>query len=387
MALHEPTFSDLQEAQKRFGRVLAQAKASATYTATLDQELKLLLRCFFVFVEGTTTLMREAVTTPALVPPALIPAKDRHELLRSDAASATGTYRPRRTAMAQRVKLTLKYFPLAFGSDYQASFNPPGWPAFVRLVKLRNRITHPVRIQDLFPAEALTAFQPAADWFLTELQREISLAIDSLLSGTMPQPHSRSPRLVFPEIAPAESVFDNAFYDSVELSGASSIAYIRAAHGLLHDELRFSLGLISGSPAEVASGEHGAEFELRCAVRSAVSVLEGLAGMALLFTRAAVRRGEVVLGDDALVAAERDPDLLRQLRTCLELFSAHFGAGHLISTETGRWRRLKRLIAQRHRLTHPRSPSDLEVSAETVDDLIALLDSFAEDISKAVYLD
>lgn len=386
-ALHDPLFADLVIVTKRIAGALELAKRTMSYTASLDQELKLLIRCFFAFVEGVTGVMREAITTPTLVKPELIAAKDLQELHRSDDAPVTRPQKKRRTATCQRVKLGLKYFPQAFGSAYQANFNPPGWPAFNRLVKLRNRITHPTRIEHLFPAEALTHFQPAANWFLKETEKEIALAVDSVFPRTTPNQRSSAPSLNFPEVMPAEAVFNSAFYDSVECSGANAIAYMRAVHKLLHEELSFSLDLVPGSQYGGAQGGRDAGFGLRCAVRSAVSVLEGIAGMVLLFTRAAVRRGELVVSEGELTAAECDTDPARQLRACLELYSRNFGTAQSIDTATDRWKGLERLVEQRHRLTHPGSPSDLLVTPATLGDLIHVIEVYTADIAEALSLE
>ena len=159
-------------ALRKLSGLLQQDVIAVTKVRNLDPQVKRrsIIRSMFAWIEAETfirkqmalLLCKKGVTEFSLAELALL-NEEQYDI------DGQGNARTRQKflRLADNVKFGIRCICKATGIDYKVETATDGWQAFVRSIKLGNRITHPRNLDELFITKKdLQDIRGAFNWFL-----------------------------------------------------------------------------------------------------------------------------------------------------------------------------------------------------------------------------
>lgn len=265
-------------------------------------------------------------------------------------------------------KLALKYLPQVLAVDLAVDLGEPGWQSLSTMVKARNQFTHPEKIEDLAPLNALVHLQPALLWAFTTM-RNVMAAVTRAFTG---EPATFEETSGFRAgrvsgLPKATDILDEDFYGQVKGSSLLSLRYVSSMMARLHDDVLFATSIYSdmlskvdkskflgGKPLEA---DEGLQFASRNMLRAFFAQVEGTISFARFMLESASSRGEISLGDTE-VESFYQGDVDEQLWAVATAWSREFGHGRVLDKKSNEWRTFVKAVGWRNGVTHPQAVMD-----------------------------
>lgn len=339
-----------------------------------DNHLKSAIRSLFGEMEAFTFSVATAVLE---VQPIGISNEELAVLKECDYDSATDliSTEVRRYPLALRLKTACHWFLRVCGVP-----EPQDWPAetgrhFKDLTRVRNRLTHPSRIEDLIVTGAFGSFRYMAVWFPAYAGNTLAAASQAIglhevttgqLAPTIPGSLG-----VIPQV---DQVFDDEFYRQVFSNPSIAIRYINFFSRRLDDDLKMAF-FYSRTALTPPYSQDAIGRAVRHMIRAITTNLEGLVGFTSFFMRA-VRRSRAKIRFPQGIKGESPAD--RAIRV-LTAFSTAFG-NDVSPERDSSWTALCQVFDLRDRLTHPRKAADVLLG---VDELSTAMTALGWSVSQA----
>lgn len=362
-------------------------------------DAKLLIRALLGQLDAIGHLMRQIVVQraakglPALTNKELAKLSERKYDRESDLLLAEPS---RFLSTLDSFRLALKYFPLVFAEDHEVDFGEPGWHSLTQLANARNRFTHPERLEDLVPIDALIHLQPALLWSQTTISNMMLMtqrATGGPSSPSLPTKNIRTNRVS--RFKKAEEILDEEFYSQVKSSGARSIAYVSEMMKRMQSDTNRAWDLYSRRIGEInprdfvnkpLQSDEGLQFASRNLLRAFFSQVEGTISFARFMLEAAARRGEIQLTEKeraSFVSGGVDD----QLWATTAAWSREFGTGATLNRNSKGWQLFAKAIEWRNGVTHPQTLLDFLLLPSIQTDILKLPSWFFSDPMKALEFD
>lgn len=257
------------------------------------------IKAFMAQVEGLSFWMRNATLEMAEDAGLYLTNQNRADLseLKYDKSSDTIIQELFSKGPKTTVKLAFRYFPMLFGANWKLNTNDPGWADFLEVLRWRNRVAHPTRIEYFYPAKVPANLFPAILWFHSSVldMFEACAACVGLSSQKSRESLDLTPwrTISVPEVDPGPG-----FYEKIEEHGSNSLAYVDEIFRLVHSDVTRALDLLSESLSKSHVVTPLAAFSARNAARSIFAGLEGMTCACKLFSFAAEKRREVTLSNE-----------------------------------------------------------------------------------------
>jgi hypothetical protein len=278
-------------------------------------------------------------------------------------------------------RLAVRHFPSVFGYDSIVDFREVGWNSVVQLAMARNRFTHPKRLHDLVPIEALVHLQPALLWTQDVLMNLTRLLLEAAGGSSMPAPPTHQIRAVQTRgLRRPEEILDDEFHAQVRSSGSKSIRYVTDMMKRLHDDTTFAWDLYSRrikaiNPRDFVDrplhSDEYLQFAARNLLRAFFSQVEGTISFTRFLLEAASDRGEIELGEEERVGFASGT-LEQQLLWTSSAWSREFGTGEVIDQSSADWRSFVEAIAWRNGVTHPQELFDFVLIPGRIEKILRL---------------
>jgi hypothetical protein len=371
---------DLALDMEELANDLRQSLAGNPHLHDFDDHLKSAIRSLFGGMEAFTFSLTKAVLGAG--PPG-ISSEELAVLKECDYDSATNliSTEMRRYPLALRLRTACHWFLIVCGvSEFH------GWPAetdhhFKDLTRMRNRLTHPSRIEDLMVTGTYVNFRFMAVWFPAYAGNVLAVAAQAMgLPGTTGQLIPTIPESLG-AIPQVDQVFDANFYGQVFSNPSIAIRYINLFRSQLGDSLSraFSYSHAALTPP---CNLNVIGKSVRRMIREITSNLEGLIGLTSFFMRAVRRhRGKVRFPQG--VKGESPPE--RAIRV-LAAFSTAFG-NDVSPERDSSWTALCQVFDLRDRLTHPQRAADVLMGLKELSTAMTALGWLPSQAYPAVLLD
>lgn len=345
---------------------------------------KPLIRALMGQMDALSHLMRQIIVeraahgVPSLSNKELATLSGRKYDPKSDTISEKST---RFLPTTDSFRLAAKYFPSVFGVDGMTDFREGGWNSVVQLARARNRFTHPERLHDLVPIEALVHLQPALLWSQTVLMSLTNLACEAAGGSSMSAPTTHQIRADRTKgLTRPEEILDDDFHAQVRSSGSRSIRYVTEMMMRLQDDTTFAWDEYSQRLDEIKprhfvdrplDSDDGLQFAARNLLRAFFSQVEGTISFTRFMLEAANDRGEINLSEE-----EREGfgsgTIEKQLLSTTSVWSREFGTGEVIDESSIGWRSFVEAIGWRNGVTHPQELSHFLLSPERMREILKL---------------
>jgi len=338
--------------------------------------LKASIRAFFAQVEGVSYALRQATLAAAERGLLSLTIKETAQLSGRKINKETGTLGGliKGGQAADRLKLALKYFPRVFGSSWQPDLGTRGFSEYRELQVIRNGITHPTTLENLFPVEAEKYLVPAIDWFGSQfvaMMADIGLTLGhSAHSGWAPMDLEPFRKLEIEKLP-----VPPGFYDEIARSSRKDLTLTRAIFSELsrdsnrarqfRRETNLSASAVESSPV--------VQFAGRVYVRTIFTEIEALASRAAKMLLNSAQRREIVL-PNAEKSKLESIEIVDRAEAVAKLFPQHFGDHPTAVIDDRAWFAFRESARFRDRITHPDSPEKLTLKTGTFRCLIDLHD-------------
>ncbi len=359
--------SDLSLDLQNIGKgliTLAEGKAPAK---SFESDVKGGIRSLFGLLEAvchsmTATLLDSTSTTSLFPRERAILSELEYDEDRDECLTT-----PRRHSLATRYDNAARIFLREVGGGTYE-----GWPAnvaesFRKLTQVRNRITHPTRLEHLYANHATGDLWALATWLSEETSDLLARARQGLGLRTDNRSNQRASFAAPARRNSPDETFDQSFYNLVYSDPSVAIRYIRAFNDLLHQELCIALDRIS-TTLSLGKESRLLNRAKRQYLRTIAGIAEGVNGFATFFMRAVRTTGGAVKIPQP-IRGETVP--VRLIHT-LSAFSQNFGDGRLPEMDVG-WTSLVRTFELRDRLVHPTTPADVTLDSSSVETSLAAL--------------
>ncbi len=322
--------------------------------------IKTAVRSFFSFVDGSTQAMRLAILN----------ARDELGLEPSDERKLQ-----QRLGMAEKVKTAFKYFPRLTNSSFTIDLGRgPYWQhGFLRLVEARNELTHPTRLEHLFPLEIATRIQPTVMWFHLQVDNLLrNFCLDLGLSNEPVNTDKGLPKLEeMPPDACAKSYFDRDLYQQIESGRGKRFRYMTKFFKDILYDLDPAMRALKISDFSV--NDQISQFRARNAIRVLYSNMEATTYAAAYWLELEERAGVISLTSAENELVSNVDDTPAYTARIIGLFSQKFGYDFRVPTEGEEWEAVNETKQKRDLITHPGSIEDLHIS---VSEIVLLLRAF-----------
>lgn len=372
---------DLARDMDELNHDLRQSIAGNPPLQDFDDHLKSAIRSLFGQMEAFTFSL---VTAVLEVGPQDISNEDLAVLKERDYSPTTDLISTdmRRYPLALRLKTACRWFLTVCGVT-----ETQNWPAeterhFKDLTRVRNRLTHPTRIEDLIVTGAFGSFRHIAFWFPAYARHVLTTASQEAgLPSTVGQPVPAIPDSLG-AIPQVNQVFDEGFYSQVFSNPSIAIRYIGFFSRQLDDELTRAFAYSRTALAPPYNPEVIGR-SVRRMIRAITTNLEGLTGFTSFFMRAVRRRSRGRVRFPQIVKGEPPPE--RAIKV-LAAFSAAFG-NDVVPEKNSSWGALCQVFDLRDRLTHPRKAADVLLGVDELSTAMTALGWLVNQASSAVLLD
>ncbi len=330
---------------------------------------KTAVRTFTAQVEGLTFAMRAAALSGADAGILSLDNRTRAILAGKRYYKSTDTVLDKRKSYPFKMGITLafEYYPRLFGSKWKLDTESDHWRGFQELIWARNRITHPEKLEDLYPSEALRLLHPSTTWFFFCVYKMLEDCGRQV--GAPPRNSDDSgPPVDFPPESFNRVPRDQRFYDQVAQGAGPSLGLANIMLKELHQDFFRAWDLWSNGLPDIEDMpgiKPLSQFGARVLVRTYFSEIEGLSFSWKRLMEGAQERSEITLSGEELISL-RVPDVGEKLVNTASLFSRKFGYGRAIDTSGNGYRSFQVALRFRNRITHPKEPEDLDVKPGTV---------------------
>lgn len=360
------------------------------------------VRCFTNQVDGISFSMRKAVLHLEHDVDLGLTNRERAELseLKYDSKSDSVKEEFLSKGPKEILKLAFRYFPKLFGSDWKLDTNAQGWGSFTEILKARNKITHPSRIERLYPVEIYAHLVPSIVWFYTTMLGMLAECA-ARLGLSFKRDNTTFDVKPFRGIPDLKIEPDPSFYKRIEEYGSDSLKYVNEMMRKLSSDTMRALDLLSEGLRK-APAKHAkirlpprVVFAGRLSARTLFSEVEGMTAALSFFIAAAEKRSEVAISKEdreALVIfdgrQESKFDECERLAVVGELFSKFFGdGGQTIDRQGSDWKKFQICRGYRNRITHPRDLEDLDLKLGTIESLAGAMGWYANEFLNAISID
>jgi hypothetical protein len=372
---------DLARDMDELNRDLRQSFAGNPPLHDFDDHLKSAIRSLFGQMEAFTFSLVTAVLEVRLPD---ISNEDLAVLKERDYDPATDLISTdvRRYPLALRLKTACRWFLTVCGVP-----EAQDWPAeterhFKDLTRVRNRLTHPTRIEDLIITGAFGSFRHMAFWFPAYASHVLTVSSQAVgLPSTtgLPVPAIPDPLGAIPQV---NQVFDDGFYSQVFSNTSIAIRYIGFFSRQLDDELTKAFAYSRTALAPPYNPEVIGR-SVRRMIRAITTNLEGLTGFTSFFMRAVRRRSRGRVRFPQSVKGESPPERAIKVLTA---FSAAFG-NDVVPEQNSSLAALRQVLDLRDRLTHPQKAVDVLLGVDELSTAMAALEWLLNQAFPAVLLD
>ncbi len=362
--------------------VVADLHASTGDQISLDRfslDLKCSIQSLFGLIESTANAFTSAVLATGV---SLSPS-DRAILFgfEYDSNADTCLDTPRQHSLEKRAEAALRTFITACGGTVE-QWSDEHVAHFKIVAKARNLFTHPIKLEYLSPVHAYDSFRHLAGWYSSLLRRELSFVPSDLqipLKGIPGPLVDKLPPARFPD--PSDTL-NRDFYAHLESVPGAAIAYIDRFNRKLHSELQDVLFFCRSALTPPYDDRHIGRA-VRRAIRTVATTAEGEAGFALFFMRAVRWRKSKI----PIPSHPKGTPVPTRFAATIQAFSAALGIGFTPQTSGSAWSAFLEAFSVRDRLTHPRRPSDVQLSLKDLSTAMSALGWLSENGSRGLHID
>jgi hypothetical protein len=344
-------------------------KAIAFWTRTT-------IRCFMGLIDGLSFSMRQAVRQCAKDAGLALTPKEQTDL------------KSKRLPSLVSLKLAFRTFPRLFGSDYSLDAGGEEWRGLQRIVKVRNKFTHPTVLEDLALHNALPALLPTIAWVYREIMTLFAGIEQRLGMG----PLREIPNFDVPAYRESQSpwvqIFKDEDYSLIKGQGGRTLDYVKQMFFTLSDDTRAAMDVTRNAfPSHAVSVVPPMlQFAFRTYARTLSSEIEGTISAARFFIEAGVERDKVILSVADRASLE-DEELEDRFAATCNLWAREFGNGYVLMKEGPNWKHLRGARAFRNRITHPKGLASFRVDLDLMETLVGAHGFFMEGWGESLYLD
>jgi hypothetical protein len=329
--------SDLARLSERVEERLGERKELGKRDDAFFYE-KAFVRALFTLGEAAASVMRAGILQANRHRVLALPPRDLAKLLeqRFDPGRGVVLASRARIGFLSRLKYALRYYPRVFGSTYSSNMSGRDWEALLKLLRVRNRLTHPAGLANLLPNRHYKLMGNAADWLLGEIQ-----AIVATCGGSEPVwpsvPVFFADARIQDQLGLAidtEAIFDDEFQQKVASNELAAMRYMRQVVALLHEEAVGAMDAFSGFLAEGATNRQSTALGGRLFITSLVSVAEGTTG----YVRTYLMSAKSKVTEKHLESLGMATGVAEKLAGTVELFSKVVGSRAAIDQGSEAWR-------------------------------------------------
>ncbi len=338
--------------------------SSSEHGEAADFYAKACIRAFLGHVDGIGYVLRRFVVKCAGEAGLSIPPKKLAELMDRKYESTLDSIssKEKRLSTESSIKVAVTWFPKLVGSDFRLDTDGEGWRGLRRIIHVRNKFTHPEKLEHLFSHAAFAAIHPTIIWFLVQMR---DMFADCSAKLGIPQPRQESVVLEFPykeKDHPIPIIFSAQDTSDIEDVAARTYKYVELMARRFSRDVVRAFDLIKNS-LPLLSNCH--QYAVRTGVRTLFSEVEARTGATIFFLRAAEKRGEIKLSeaDNRSLSGGEIED---QMVASLTIFSREFGNDYVPEASGESWKEFRGTRFFRDRLTHPKDSLSLKVDLKAV---------------------
>jgi hypothetical protein len=380
-SINEVLRIDTEECLKQLASEVLRFKANGSVTDDTRYILRKTIRTFMTHVDGIAFAFRDAVLTNADDVGLVLTKRERAGLRerKYDASADKITDERDPLSTPEGLKLALRYFPKLFGSTYVLDTSGVAWRMFLRLSKVRNRITHPRSLEQFAPVNAGPVLIQCLFWFFRQTELcylDIAPRIGVQLRSVTITP---DPFIGFNEKEhPLMSIYTKEHERIIAADPSKSLEYVSRLLDHSESDRSRALDEVKLKSKPLLSPTH--QGAIRNAVRTIFANTEAITYAAQRFLEAAESRGDIQLteGDHALFVVGELED---KFAGALTLWSREFGDGRVWLTSGEAWKNFRGARFLRNRLTHPKSVRTLRVGLPELNLLLAALTYYGQALS------
>jgi hypothetical protein len=369
---------DTGECIKQLASEALRYKAAGNVTDDTRYILRKAIRTFMSHVDGIAFAFRDAVLTNADDVGIVLTKKECAALRerKYDATADEITDEQDLLNTTEGLKLALRYFPKLFGSIYVLDTSGVAWRMFLRLSKVRSRITHPRSLEQFAPINAGPVLIQCIFWFFRQTELcylDIAPRIGVQLKSITITP---DPFIGFNEKEhPWVSIYTKEHDRIIASDPSKSLAYVSLLLDHCESDRSRALDEVKKTGAQLLSPAH--QGAVRNAVRTIFANIEAITYNAQRFLEEAVSRGDIHFAEadhDLLVTGELED----KFAAVLTLWSREFGDGSVWLTSGEAWKNFRGARFLRNRLTHPKSVKTLRIGLPELNLLLAALSYYGQ---------